>query len=82
MSLSATIDLIRAEIARTRGDGAMPDEIDATTTWHDLRCDPIDVLTIAHACEDAFDVRFPIEIEDCESVGALARMIEDLQTQE
>jgi acyl carrier protein len=81
MTLATTIDLIRAEMLRQYGE-TLPDEIDATTTWQEIGCDPIDVLSITHAAEDAFDVRFPMAVEDVETVGALARMIEDLQTQE
>jgi acyl carrier protein len=77
MTLAATIALVRAEIERLHD--CEPSEIDETTTWHELDCDPIDVLTIAHACEDAFEIRLPIEIEDCMSVGELAAMIAELR---
>jgi acyl carrier protein len=79
--LARTIALIRTEIAKTR-DTPLPDEIDATTTWREIQCDPLDVLCITHAAEDEFDVRFPVEVEDCDTVGALAEMIAGLLPEE
>jgi acyl carrier protein len=78
MTLAATIDLIRAEMRRQYGE-TLPDEIDATTTWHELGCDPLDVVGISYAAEEAFGIMLPVEVEDCATVGELATMIEDLQ---
>lgn len=61
------IAVITAELAGRIGK-PLPEIEPGTRFKHDLRCDTIDMVCITLSVEDAFDIRLPVEVENCETV--------------
>lgn len=78
-TLARTIALVRAELERSRAPKTFPDLSDTTTFEGDLRCDVVDMVIICTEVEDAFNVRLPVEVEQCATIGDLADMVERLR---
>lgn len=74
-TLAHTITVIRAELERSRAPRVYPDLHETTTFERDLQCSTIDMVCICIEIEDAFGITLPIEVEHCDTIGALADLV-------
>jgi acyl carrier protein len=73
--IERVIEIVGAVLRRA---GHNPVSIEPESNFvEDLKCDGLDMLGIELLIEDEFDLVLPEAVEHCETVGDLARMVED-----
>ena len=73
--LAGTIAVVRAELEHSRAPRIYLDLHETTTFERDLQCSTIDMVCICIEIEDAFGITLPMEVEHCDTIGALANMV-------
>lgn len=70
------VEVIQAHLATYRPTASQPAVSTDSTFGADLRCDPIDMVCICLAIEDAFGIKLPAdEPEHCESVFDMVSLV-------